>query len=380
MEETVPKFIFVGVVLALALAGGNFTGASPRGEQSSSVSVTFVPETSAPAPLASVSPLEHTDALASESSSTSLSELATDTIALPPELKKLMEFVSSTPTVTQATPILGATEAAHGASRGMVSASDTTLPGVFHRVGNEDAPALGARIAFVADLATGHSYVNKNENSLWPIASITKLMTAVVALRSMRPTDAVMFSGSAMTAGDTVKVSPFKAGDSYSVKDATGAILLASSNEAAEAVANTYGRENFLAQMRAVAREWNLASLAFSDPTGLSPSNQSTAEDLRAMASRIWNEHPTIFNLTRKSGVTMKELGSGRTIPIASINLFAGTPGFLGGKTGFTDEAGGNLLSIFSYREHPLFVLVMGSDDRFGETEKLTRWFRANYQ
>jgi len=70
---------------------------------------------------------------------------------------------------------------------------------------------------------------------------------------------------------------------------------------------------------------------------------------------------------------------SSRPVAFSNINHFAGQADFLGGKTGYTDDAGGNLLSLFSYQKRPVLVLVMGASDRFGETRRLLQWFKNSY-
>ena len=65
---------------------------------------------------------------------------------------------------------------------------------------------------------------------------------------------------------------------------------------------------------------------------------------------------------------------------IARNRSIAGQAGFIGGKTGHTTEASGNLLSIFDYHNHPVLIVVMGTTDRFGDTTKLLSWFKSNFK
>ncbi len=390
MEEALPKVVFVAVVLALTVFGGSFTADRGQGERREGILVTFV--TSAPVSLprsesalsASLSDTQHDSPLMpDESLNNSSSQVATQTAAFPLELNRPKEKLPSPPSAQAGPPEAQAVQEANslpGSERGVVRSADAAFSGRFHRVRSDAPPSITARVALVADLETGESYFAKGADRVWPMASLTKLMTASAVVRTMKLTDTVVFSDEASAAGDAAKPALVKTGDVYSVRDAMGIMLLASSNDAADAFADSYGRERFLAEMQEVARAWKLSSMRLSDPSGLSPSDQANAQDLRAMALHIWGEHPMIFDLTRKSAVTVQERASGRRTNVPSINLFAGTAGFLGGKTGFTDEAGGNLLSIFSYKNHPVFFLVMGSDDRFRETETLASWFKTNYQ
>jgi D-alanyl-D-alanine endopeptidase (penicillin-binding protein 7) len=170
------------------------------------------------------------------------------------------------------------------------------------------------------------------------------------------------------------------AGESYTVKDLLELMLLPSNNQAAEVVAGHYGRVEFVRLMNAKAAEWGMNQTHYAEPTGLSVSNQSTASDLARMMSRVYALYPAILQISRGRKATITEINSGKKTEISSINNFAGRADFLGGKTGFTDEAQGNLISLFSYQNRPLAIIVMGTDDRFGDTEKLLSWFKENFK
>jgi len=101
--------------------------------------------------------------------------------------------------------------------------------------------------------------------------------------------------------------------------------------------------------------------------------------DLRKLAAFLYEEHPDVLAAARSKETKIQELASGAVRTLTSINAFSGRPEFLGGKTGYTDEAGGNLVSIFSYLHRPVFIVVLGTEDRFGETEKLFEWLKKSY-
>ncbi len=273
-------------------------------------------------------------------------------------------------------PPVGAIEGA-----GMLVASGDMGPSVFRPRGVlTDVPAVSAKTVLLADLQSGEAYVNIQDSRRWPIASITKLMTAVIAEESLNAQDIVALVEEDVPFGDTTVMRPLKPGESYSVSDLITAVLVVSSNEAGEALARRLGREEFLRKMNERALAWELADTHFADPTGLSSANQSTPRDLAALAGRIWNEHPGILETSRKVKVTVTEAGSKKKRTLQNINQFAGEAWFVGGKTGFTDDAGGNLLTIFRSDRRPVVVVVLGTDDRFGVTEKLMNWFSANYR
>jgi D-alanyl-D-alanine carboxypeptidase len=251
---------------------------------------------------------------------------------------------------------------------------------VFHPISADSPPEVQAQIALVADLQTGEAYFELNPGKRWPTASIAKLMTAAYAMRNMDLNSEITLAAQdfPLDAGDASR--GFRPGDVYRLKDLLSALLLVSSNEAGEAIANAYGREKFVSGITALAGEWGMVSAYFADPTGLSAADQASARDLRVMAQKIYEAYPGVFATTRKKNAVVTEVKTGRRETLVNINLLAGQAWFLGGKTGYTDEAGGNLLTIISHGGRPVAVVVLGSPDRFGETEKLVNWFRQNYR
>ena len=79
---------------------------------------------------------------------------------------------------------------------------------------------------------------------------------------------------------------------------------------------------------------------------------------------------------------TLTEIGTGTEVAVKNINEFSGEADFIGGKTGYTDQADGNLLSLFSYKGHPVVVIILGTDEnvRFMNTEALYNWFIQNFR
>lgn len=269
-----------------------------------------------------------------------------------------------------------------------VAAENITGPGsasepadVFIKQKDVPEPKLKVEAALVADLETGKFYFEKNSSLRWPIASITKIFSAELAMDQMPLDRRIDLSGGKLTVsggGDISKESA-KISEQYSLEDLIHAMLIFSSNDAAEAIAQSYGRSDFIQGLNLLAENWGLSDTHFSDPTGLSAGNQSTPKDLLAATREIRKRRPEIFETTRKQQIFLVELNSGKTQAFGNINEFAGKPDFLGGKTGFTNEANGNLLSLFEYGKRPVLVLVLGTGDRFGETKKLIDWFEKSY-
>ena len=261
-------------------------------------------------------------------------------------------------------------------------ASITDLPRVkeppFYRVAVSEPPKILSGAALILDLKSGEIYFDLNSLKRWPIASLTKLMTAVVSSKNLNP-QAVVTLTEADFAIPPNNGNLLKVGDRYTVRDLIKVMLVSSSNESAEALAGFYGRANFISQMNSEARKWDMLETYFNDPTGLSVSNQSTIRDIQKLVEQIYENFPDIFSITRNRTIAVKELGSGNEWLSSSTNNFSGRPDFLGGKTGYTDEANGNLVSLFSHASRPILVVVLGSSERFLESEKLINWFKNDF-
>lgn len=258
------------------------------------------------------------------------------------------------------------------------SAENYSANATFYRVADGLPVSIGAQASLVADLKTKEVFFTSMPRKRWPLASITKLVSAAIVMKDIAQNQSTTLQLADFSADSAEK--KLKIGDRYSIRDFLRTMLMISSNESAEALARFYGRDSFVSAMNAMAREWGLFDTHFDDPTGISSASQSTAEDLVKLAGEIYDRYPDILRITKTPSALIAELNSGRKIALANINNFAGRGDFIGGKTGYTEDANGNLLSIFSYKKEPILIIVLGTDDRFGDTEKLFGWFKQSYR
>lgn len=213
-------------------------------------------------------------------------------------------------------------------------------------------PNISATAVLVRDWSVAEPIFSKSPDQQWPIASLTKFMTAVVAREQIPDSAKIKMSETAIATEGSA--GNFLIGGIYSPQDLLKALLKFSSNDAAAALAEHYGNEKFLEAMNKKAEELGLLHTRFFDPTGLSPLNQSILGDLEKLVVYIFYNHPEILEITRE-----KE---------GNIHPFVDYPNFVGGKTGFIDEASGNLISLFNYEGRPLLIIVLGSEDRYLDT------------
>jgi D-alanyl-D-alanine endopeptidase (penicillin-binding protein 7) len=154
-------------------------------------------------------------------------------------------------------------------------------------------------------------------------------------------------------------------------------MMIVSDNAAAEALAALGGGEAFVARMNQKARALGMADTSFSDASGLSYLNQTTVLDLDKLVAHIGETYPEIFAWSREPSVAVNGT------ELRNINAFTGRPDFEGGKTGFTDEANGNLISLFRTDRGTLVVIMLGAPDkqeRFVQTERLHTWLSQHFK
>jgi D-alanyl-D-alanine endopeptidase (penicillin-binding protein 7) len=235
---------------------------------------------------------------------------------------------------------------------------------------NQLCTPISAKI-FIAQTIDGASVLyEKNSQNMWPIASITKLMTAVVALENLNQSSVVEITQQDIDATDGNNT--FQVGDSFTVDGLIKALLMVSSNDAAYALANAMGQDNFIKKMNDKAKEISMTQTNYHEPSGLSYLNQSTAHDLYSLLIYIQKHDQLIFDTTRIKTLTIKNQTKGRPAKkLVNINEFAGRKDFLGGKTGTIDQSGENLISLFYKNGKMIYIGVFGSPDRFGETLKI---------
>jgi D-alanyl-D-alanine carboxypeptidase len=250
----------------------------------------------------------------------------------------------------------------------------------FSRIGTAPPPILPIQEAFVADLSSGAILMSENASGRWPLASLTKLMTATLVYDHLSLTEPVTITQAEFDVYPQEKT--LRVGDTYTVEDLLHFLLMPSSNVAAEALATTYGRTQFIAAMNARAVAWGMTHTHYVDPSGLAEGDQSTPGDLMLLMQKIYTDYPQLLAITRTPVATVTNLATGATTTVQSINQFAGETDFIGGKTGYTDQADGNLLSLFSDGGHPVMVLIFGTADwsRFIMMKQLYRWVTANFR
>jgi D-alanyl-D-alanine carboxypeptidase (penicillin-binding protein 5/6) len=235
-------------------------------------------------------------------------------------------------------------------------------------------PHVGAKSVLVANFDTGAVLYAKAGKARRPIASLTKIMTAMIVMRRTKPTE--MVTASKRAARQIPTKLGLKAGDRLEVHDLLYALMLHSSNDVAVALAQHVAGtvSAFDAVMTAKAIDIGLTGTSFASPSGLNDKGYSTARDLAAM-TRWAYQSPRFASIvaTKRYTVTMP---TGQRIRLHNLNaLLFDYPGAIGVKTGYTTESEWSLVAV-AVRGHTRIMVVLLADPKvpFRDGEALLDW------
>jgi D-alanyl-D-alanine endopeptidase (penicillin-binding protein 7) len=263
-----------------------------------------------------------------------------------------------------------------------VFASDISAP---RRVDPREIESeIGAAAYFVVDQATGEALTMKQEDRVWPIASLTKLMTASIVLDSQVSLNRfVSMKNSDNVGGARLWVNE---GDAFSVNDLFYATLVASANNAANALSRTTGlsKTDFVAQMNKRAKEFGLSRTHFVDPTGIDAANVSTPREMAELARESLSRKE-IQKYTTTSTRFIRVASTGAPKKMINTNWMVWKSKYddvwvTSGKTGYLNESGWNLavtLKPTKNDKRELLIVVFGAKSRvssFDAAQRLADW------
>jgi serine-type D-Ala-D-Ala endopeptidase (penicillin-binding protein 7) len=245
-----------------------------------------------------------------------------------------------------------------------------------------DPLALRSSVALVIDQDTGEVIFSKNETAVLPIASITKLMTALIVTEAEQPLDQVLAITQADV--DTLKgtTSRLRVGARLSRGELLHLALMSSENRAAHALGRNYpgGVPAFVTAMNRKARELGMTDTQFADPTGLSSVNQSSARDLAVLVQassandliRLLSTSPAHHVAVGKHDLYYRNSNRLVFSPQWSISLQ---------KTGFIREAGRCVVMQAQLADRHLILVLLdatGPETRIADAERLRRWITGD--
>lgn len=247
---------------------------------------------------------------------------------------------------------------------------------------------LDAKSAILYDVRSDRNLFEKNIKERLPIASLTKVMNAVVVWEKFSPNEIVTVQPSAIKVDGQRQ--DLYVGETLSVHDLMQMMFIESSNDAAYALRDYAASQSFdlVAEMNAKALALGMSNTNFVDPAGLDDAGYSTVSDLvKGVVYAL--RYDAIWSFSRKATATIVSTDGKITHEIKSTDQLLGVlADIVGGKTGYTDSALGCMILIVdaparigaSNQNDRIIAIILGSHDRFGDMKNLVSWAKQAYR
>lgn len=266
--------------------------------------------------------------------------------------------------------------------------SSNDLDGQTQQADNTGFSTVGLKLAsskaLIVNQETGETLYAKGTDIPTPIASITKLMTAMVMLDMHLPMEEMLSVSDADV--DTLKntTSRLRVGTELSRAEMLKLALMSSENRAASAMARTtpIGMSAFIAAMNRKAAELGMTNSHFADPTGLNSENVSTAEDLVKMVKAAY-QYPDIRTVSTTPSYDVPIHGMRHMVEFRNTNVLVrnGTWDIGLSKTGYISEAGRCLVMQAKVAAQPLIIVLLdsyGKNTRIGDAQRIKKWMQSS--
>ena len=267
------------------------------------------------------------------------------------------------------------------ASTAVSSSSGASFGQIYGLHQTVDPLDLKSSVALVLDQETNEVLLSKNSDAVLPIASLTKLMTALVVVEARQPMDDVITITSEDVDTEKFSSSRLAVGTTLSRGDALHLALMSSENRAAHALGRHYpgGLPAFVQAMNAKARLLGMHDTHYVEPTGLSSQNQSSAKDLASLVKSAYQQ-PTIRELSTSTDYAV-QVGA-RNLQFRTTNSLVRNPSWDIGlqKTGYIVEAGRCLVMQARMAGRKLIMVFLDSTGKYsrqGDAERVRKWLEA---
>ncbi len=240
-------------------------------------------------------------------------------------------------------------------------------------------PDISAQEYLAADIKNNFVFLEKNSKTPMPVASITKLVTAMVASEYIN-LDSDIFIDNSMLAPTS---KPRLVADKYvPAFQLLFPLLMESSNEAAAAFSKHLGDERFIKLMNDKANSLGMADTIFADASGSNDGDISTAEDIFNLIKNIYNNRSFILKISAGQLET-SAYGAPKFKNLENFNGFADDPDFLGGKVGETTDAGQTIVSLFNINFgneiRPVAIIALNSQNNIADVQAIKNYIQSNY-
>ncbi len=244
--------------------------------------------------------------------------------------------------------------------------------------GNVSFPYFSGQGIIAVDADSNVTLFEKSaDTKLYP-ASTTKIITALVSLDYYK-SDEVLTVINPQVDGQKMGL---MTGEKMTFDNLINALLIYSANDAALTLADNYpgGRDAFVAAMNAKVTELHLENSHFANPVGLDDITQVTSARDMVRVAEIAMQNPVFAKIVGTKEKVITDATGKYKYDLSNVNKLLGTvDGVIGIKTGFTEAARENLITNVVKNGHNVFIALLGSEDRFGETKELIDWIYGSY-
>jgi len=242
-----------------------------------------------------------------------------------------------------------------------------------------EPPVLTARSVVIIDVDSGVELLQKDSKISTAPASTTKIMTALISLENYKLDHVLEVNGLKEIEGQKMKLVP---NEKISVESLLYGLLVGSANDAALVLAENFpnGEEGFIWAMNQKAKELNLTGTHFTNPVGYDEEGHySTASDLAKLAIFAM-KNPEFSKIVGTEKMTIFDIEGKISHQLTNVNALVGKlDGVKGVKTGWTQQAGECLITFIERDRKRIVIAILGSQDRFVETQNLVNWVFTNF-
>lgn len=240
---------------------------------------------------------------------------------------------------------------------------------------------ITAKSALVYDLTSNKSIYEKSASDRLPMASLTKIMTAIIALENKKIDDKYRVTQKDLVGEDSMGLSE---NEIISFDELLYGLMLPSGNDASEVLANNHptGRDGFISDMNRKAESLGLKDTNFVNPSGLQgDGNQyTTTYDLLVITRYALENFPQFAKVVATAEYVIPQTDQHKAFELYNeTNLLTTYEGVKGVKTGFTPEAGLCLVTYLDYKGHKIIGILLNSENRRGEMKMLLDYSLKTY-
>jgi len=238
-------------------------------------------------------------------------------------------------------------------------------------------PEITAQGVYILDLPSFTPIANRNQNEKFYPASTTKIITALVAYDIYKP-DQIIKVKNVISDGQVMGLVP---GEKITAENLFYGLLVQSGNDAAYVLAENYGYERFINLMNEKAKKLNMVNSYLKNPAGLDEAGQYTTPLDLALAARALLKNPYLKKIVSTKEIIVSDEDFLYFHKLTNVNKLLGEIQGIGGlKTGYTENAGENLVSFYKKNNHEFLIIIMKSEDRFEDTINIVSWLNENVE